>query len=79
MRIFEENVARGQLNGQSALLLAYGLYLSNGGTPSGFAEFSQEDIDIMLASRTSYDTFNRVELIKGFAQAFARMFGAAQR
>lgn len=79
MRIFEESVAKGQLNGQSALLLAYGLYLSNGGTPSGFAEFSQEDIDIMLASRTSYDTFNRVELIKGFAQVIAKMFGAAQR
>lgn len=79
MRIFEESVAKGQLNGQSALLLAYGLYLSNGGTPSGFAEFSQEDIDIMLASRTSYDTFNRVELIRGFAQVIAKMFGAAQR
>lgn len=79
MRLFEEDVAKGRLNAQSALLLAYGLYLSNGGTPSGFEEFSQEDIDIMLASRTAYDTFNRVELIKGVAHSFGRMFGATQR
>ena len=70
---------RGTLGPQTSLLLAYGLYLSNGGTPEGFDSFSQEDADIMLASYTAYRTFERVELLKGFAQVIGKMFGVEQR
>lgn len=79
MRLFEEDVARGNLNPQTTILLAYGLYLANGGTPDGFDRFSQEDADIMLASYTAYRTFERVELLKGFGQVIGKMFGAEQR
>lgn len=33
----------------------------------------------MLASYTAYRTFERVELLKGFGQVIAKMFGAEQR
>ena len=72
-------MAKGTLSPQTSLLLAYGLYLAHGGTPEDFDRFSQEDADIMLAAYTAYRTFERVELIKGFAQVIAKMFGAEKR
>ena len=69
---------RGDLNPHTSLLLAYGLYLANGGTPAGFDEFTQEDADIMLASYTAYRTFERVQLLKGFSQVIGKMFGAKE-
>lgn len=38
------------MDGDSALLFAYGIYLSNGGTPSEFMEMSLEDIQIMFTA-----------------------------
>ena len=70
---------RGRLSPQTSLLLAYGLYLANGGTPEGFDSFSQEDADIMLASYTAYRAFERIELLKGFSQVMAKMFGGGEK
>lgn len=72
-------MAKGQLSPQSSLLLAYGLYLANGGTPEGFDQFTRDDADIMLASYTAYRTFERVELLKGFGQVIGKMFNMEQR
>lgn len=51
LRLFEEAASgKSTLDGDSALLFAYGIYLSNGGTPSEFMEMSLEDIQIMFTA-----------------------------
>ena len=51
LRLFEEAASgKSSLDGDSAMLFAYGIYLSNGGTPSDFMDLSVEDIQIMFTA-----------------------------
>lgn len=50
MRVFADAVERGDIGGESAVMAAYGVYLMNGGTPSGFAEMTVDDVQIMLTT-----------------------------
>ena len=72
-------MVKGNLNSRTALILSYGLYLAHGGRPEDFDTFSKEDMDIMLASYTAYQAYERVELLKGFAQVIGKLFGSGQR
>ena len=51
LRLFEEAASgKSALDGDSALLFAYGIYISNGGNPSDFMDLSMEDIQIMFTA-----------------------------
>lgn len=38
------------LEGNTALLFTYGIYLANGGKPSDFMDFTPDDVQIMFTS-----------------------------
>lgn len=51
LRLFEEAaMGKTDLEGNTALLYAYGNYLAHGGTPSDFMNMTIDDIQIMLVA-----------------------------
>jgi hypothetical protein len=67
---YAELVATGDMQGTSALLYGYGLYLLGGGTPSDFRELSDEDIQVMIQTRESLAIRERNALLKGLVEIF---------
>lgn len=66
LRLFEEAASgKSSMNGDSALLYAYGIYLSNGGTPSGFLDMTPDDIQIMFTAHVG----SQRRLAKGIVKA----------
>ena len=52
MNLFREAASgRAPLDGDSALLYIYGIYLSNGGNPDDFMELTMDDIQIMTTAK----------------------------
>lgn len=54
-----------------AVLYAYGIYLSNGGTPEGFNKMTYSDIQVMLMAYTATKKKDLVD----FGNMIAQMFG----
>lgn len=75
MRLFEEAVSStdAPMSSQSAMMYAYGIYLSNGGRPSDFLDLTFDDVQIML---TSYLGTLRRER-RAEAEMLVKMFGGA--
>lgn len=76
MRTFQEAVVTGSLNSQSALLLAYGLYLAHGGRSDDFGDLTVEDVNIMLAAYIGQQAFDRIKTLEGLAMMISKMFRA---
>lgn len=79
MRAYQEAVVKGNHSPQTALLLAYGIHLMNGGTPDTFGQLSREDADIMLATYLGLQMHERIKLLEGFATILGKMFGGQRR
>lgn len=50
MRAYSSAVESGDISGDNAYLLAYGIYLFHGGKPSDFDEMTADDIQILLST-----------------------------
>lgn len=50
MRVFAQAVAEGTADGDAALMMAYGVYLMNGGRREDFMELTADDVQIMLTT-----------------------------
>ena len=50
MRTYIDTLARGDVQGESAMMMAYGLYLLNGGRPSDFSDLTPDDVQVMVAT-----------------------------
>lgn len=61
---------------QIAFAQAYGLYLMNGGTPEGFMQLTEDDIQIMYTSYMSTLVNNRRELMKDIVKVLEKMLKA---
>lgn len=62
------------LSPQASMLHAYGIYLSNGGTPKGFMDMTEDDIQIMYTTYTANKTHERTELLKELVKIIQKMF-----
>lgn len=56
MRAYASAIESGDISGDNAYMLAYGIYLFNGGRPSDFDELTADDIQILL---TTYLAINK--------------------
>ena len=59
---------------QAAMLHAYGIYLSHGGTPRDFMNMTEDDIQIMYTSYTATLAHERNELLKELVKIIQKMF-----
>ena len=75
MMLFQDGIVEGNLSNEGALLYAYGIYLMNGGTPEGFSQLTNNDIQILLYSYTGTNIRQNKVLI----EAIAQMLGAEKR
>lgn len=59
------------MRGDMVTLYAYGVYLSNGGRPEDFLDFTEEDVQIMASTH--------MNLKKRDRYAMMRMFGMEEQ
>lgn len=68
MTAYRNSFKDGSFSPGSSLIAAYGLYLMNGGTPSGFEELTDEDIQIMLTTYNGYQTLYARKIVSELAK-----------
>ena len=70
MTLYEQALTTGDMEGDMALLFAYGLWLRGGGDPDSFERLTPTDVQILISTevglRKMSATFN--------ADAYARLF-----
>lgn len=62
------------MSSDALLLYTYGLYLSNGGTPDGFADMTMDDVQLMYTASTIHEKAYRKEMIEGIGKYLSKMF-----
>ena len=67
---FADSITSGEVQGQTALLYGYGLYLMGGGTPSDFMDLTESDIQILIQTRESLAIRERNAILKGLVEIF---------
>ena len=72
---FQNAIVKGEFSPDSAFLYTYGMYLANGGTPDGFMEMSNEDVEIMHSAMIGTQLHERKELLEGFAKILVKVLG----
>lgn len=73
IRLLEEAASgKSALDGDSALLFAYGIYLSNGGTPAGFLEMTQDDIQIMFTAYIGSQRRLAKNIVRSLSETMSR-------
>ena len=70
MILFEQAVAEGKLDSQSAFLYAQGLYLANGGRYEDFVKLTPDQVQLMLTVHLGDMQRQNLELIKGIYKLF---------
>jgi len=68
-------IIKGEFSPDSAFLYTYGMYLANGGTPEGFMEMSNEDVEMMHAAMVGTQMRERKELLEGIAKILVKVLG----
>ena len=61
---------------QVATMQAYGLYLMHGGTPEGFMEMTEDEVQIMYSAYTATLAHERREFLKELVKIIEKMFKA---
>jgi len=71
-----EAVASGKpLSGLGVDMYAYGMYLSNGGTPEGFMQMDRDDIDMMYIAHSALEAHRHKRWMEGLVKIFQALFG----
>lgn len=50
MRTYIDSLSHGDVQGDCAMLMAYGLHLLHGGRPSDFSDLTPDDVQVMVAT-----------------------------
>jgi len=53
----------------------YGLYLSNGGTPSAYMEMDQDDLDLMFIAYSAQEAHRHNRWMEGLIKIIQSVFG----
>ena len=75
MRVFENAVVSGDLSPDSAYLAAYGIYLSNGGTPEGFQSLTMDEVQLIYTMHEADRIRENKMRMEGIAKVIGMMFG----
>ena len=78
LRLFQDAVVKGEMSSDSALLYTYGMYLAHGGTPDGFMEMTDEDIEIMHTSLVGTQIHDKKDYLEGIAKILAKLIGGTE-
>ena len=71
-------MVKGEFSPDSAFLYTYGMYLANGGTPDGFMDMTNEDVEIMHSAIVGTQIRMRNELLEGLAKILSKMLGGGE-
>lgn len=72
---FAEEVTKGDMQGTSAILYGYGLYLLGGGTPRGFRELTPSDVQIMIQVHDCIEARRRNDRNEDILKMFGKSTG----
>lgn len=70
LHIYESDLEEGTLTGPSALVYGYGIYLMGGGTPEGFEDLTDTDVQILISTYTGIQMRNTSRILKGIYTMF---------
>lgn len=70
LHIYESDLESGMLAGPSALVYGYGIYLMGGGTPEGFEDLTETDVQILISTYNGIQMRNIDRLLKGIYTMF---------
>lgn len=72
---FFKSLASGEtVSPEMAFAQTYGLYLLHGGTPEGFDELQEDDVQLMYTAYMATKVYERRELIKDIIKILETMF-----
>lgn len=76
MRELFESVASGKpVSPLGSQLYMYGIYLSHGGTPEGYAELDQDDLDLMFLAHSALEAHRHHVWMEGMIKVIKALFG----
>lgn len=75
MRLFEQAVLGGQMEGETYEMFAYGLYLMHGGTYKGFMDLNDDEVQMMV---TSYVGLQQ-NILNQLVKSIGKMLGAEEK
>lgn len=74
MRTLSDAIIKGNHTKRTVLLQAYGDYLLHGGTPEGFLNLTDDDVQIMYTVGQA----ERVQMMETVIKSVAKMLGAKE-
>lgn len=76
MNALFQNIVRGQpVTEYARQLYMYGIYLANGGTPSGYEEMDEDDLDAMYVSYSAHEAHRHNRWLEGMVKIIKALFG----
>ena len=76
MKELFEAVASGKpVSDLGAQMYMYGIYLSHGGTPEGYLDMDQDDLDLMYLSHSALEAHRHNRWMEGLVSIFQALFG----
>lgn len=73
MKIFADQIAKGESSSETVPLAAYGIYLMNGGRKEDFKDMTLDDIQLIYATYNAYQSSS----VRMLTEAIAKMFGGS--
>lgn len=73
---FAEEVTKGDMQGTSAILYGYGLYLLGGGTPEAFRNLTPSDVQVMIQVHDCIEARRRNDLNGDILKMFGKDSGS---
>lgn len=70
LQLYMESVVSGNMGPESAKVYAYGLYLMGGGTPDGFEQFTDFDMQVLISTADCIKRRECNELLEGICKMF---------
>lgn len=69
-------VAKGKpISDYAQRVYMYGIYLANGGTPSGYEEMDDDDLDMMYLSYSAHEAHRHNRWAEGLVKIVKAVFG----
>ena len=71
-----QNVVKGEpISDYARQVYMYGIYLANGGTPSGYEEMDEDDLDMMYVSYSAHEAHRHSRWMEGLVKIVKALFG----
>jgi hypothetical protein len=74
-QLFEAVASGKPLSALGTEMYMYGIYLSHGGTPEGYLQMDQDDLDMMYIAHSALEAHRHKRWMEGLVKIFQALFG----